>query len=109
MTGQTVKQNRRMALPTRQTPIRITSATIAANTATVTFDQPVVITGVPQYTTAEDGAAPTGATLTSPTTLQVTWASVVGEPVSMYIPFEDPAIRNRVGGFVADSVVPLAA
>ena len=94
-------------MPVKATPIRITSAAVVTTTATIELDQPVVLKGIPQYRFTDGGPVPTAASLTSPTTLVLTWAADPGDPTEILIPFEDPAIRNSVGGFVADSVVTL--
>ena len=95
--------------PTQKTPVRIVSASAsaAASVLTISFDQPVILKGVPQYTTDIAGATPTTAALTSPTTLALTFSAAVATATEVTIPFEDPGIRGAVGGFVADSTFPV--
>ena len=104
---QATKRNRDRVKPTQKTPVRIVSATAAGSVLTIVFDQPVILTGVPQYTTDIVGATPTTAALTSPTTLALTFSAAVATATEMTIPFEDPGIRSAVGGFVADSTFPV--
>ena len=93
--------------PTQKTPVRIVSVTAAASVLTITFDQPVILKGVPQYTTDIAGANPVSAAMTNPTTLALTFSAAVATATEVRIPFEDPGIRNAVGGFVADSTFPV--
>ena len=102
-----VKRNRERVKPTQKTPVRIVSASAATTVVTITFDQPVSLKGVPQYTTDIGGANPVSATLTSPTTLALTFSATVATATVVNIPFEDPGIRNAVGGFVSDSTFPV--
>ncbi len=95
------------ALPTRETPVRIESATAVGAVLTLTFDQPVVLKGTPKYTTDVAGATATSAVLTTPTTLAVTFSATIAAASEVTIPFQDPAVRNAVGGFVADSTFPV--
>ena len=93
----------------RPTPIRIVQASAAGTVLTLTFDQPVswMRELVPQYTTDVVGANPESAQLTTPTTLELTFSASIAAATVVTIPFEEPAIRNAVGGFVADSTFPV--
>jgi hypothetical protein len=98
---------RTVVRPKIETPIRIESASAALSLLTVVFDQPVVLKGTPAYTTDVAGAAPLSATLSNPSTVVITFDNDLTTATSMTVPFEDPAIRNAVGGFVADSTFPI--
>ena len=95
------------AMPKQKTPVRMVTAVAAASVLTITFDQPVILKGVPQYTTDIAGANPVSAAMTNPTTLALTFSAAVATATEVRIPFEDPGIRNAVGGFVADSTFPV--
>ena|SRR5687768_10331393 len=103
----TVKRTRERVKPRQATPVRIVSAAAAASVLTVTFDQPVVLKGLPQYTVDVAGANPLSAVLTAPTTLALTYSAAIAAATEVTIPFEDKSIRSAVGGFVADSSFPV--
>ena len=106
MLQSTVKRTRERVKPRQVTPVRIVSAVAAASVLTITFDQPVTLKGVPQYTTDVAGPTPVSAAMTGPTTLAITFSAAIAAATEVRIPFEDPGIRNAVGGFVADSTFP---
>jgi hypothetical protein len=87
--------------------IAITAATAATTIVTVTFDQPVSLQGVPQYTTDVAGADAVSAVLTSPTTIAITFDASVAAATELRIPYEEPAVRNASGGFVSTSTFPV--
>jgi hypothetical protein len=93
----------------KNTPVRIESATAAGSVITITFDQPVILRSgtVPQYTTDIAGASPVSAVMNNPMTMALTFSASVAAATEMTIPFEDPAVRNNSGGFVADSTFPV--
>jgi hypothetical protein len=93
--------------PQPTTAIKVTAVTVATNTVTVTFDQPVVLNDTPQYTTDVAGATPTSATKTSATTIAITFDASVAAATELNIPYEEPAVRNASGGFVSTSTFPV--
>lgn len=95
------KKNIQANQPQPTTPIGIVSAAPALSVLTIVFDQPVQLKGVPQYTTSVAGASPVSAALTSPTTLAVTFDADISLATTVNIPYEEPAVRNSSGGFVA--------
>jgi len=103
----TDKPSRDRVEPKTATPVRIASAAAAGSVLTVTFDQPVVLKGVPQYAVDVAGADPASAVLTDATTLALTFDAVIDAATEVTLPFEDPGIRSTVGGFVADSTFPV--
>ena len=107
----TDKPSRDRVEPKKATPVRISSASVAASVLTVNFDQPVVLNGTPEYATDVAGATPVAGSevMTTPTTLQLTFSAPIAAATELTIQFEDPAIRSAVGGFVADTMFPLAA
>jgi len=95
--------------PQPTTPINIVSAVKAASTVTITFNQPVTLKGVPQWTVVGAlGANPLSASLTSATVLVITYTAPVAAATAINIPYEDLSVRNTSGGFVANSTFPLA-
>jgi len=101
-----IKRTRDRIKLKQTTPVRIASVAKAAAVMTIVFNQPVVLKGIPQYTTNLAGVTPIAASMTNPTTLSLTFSATVATATTLNIPFEDPGIRNAVGGFVADSTFP---
>ncbi len=93
--------------PQPTTPISMTNAVAAGSVLTITFDQPVIMRGVPQYTTDVAGADPVSATLTSPNVLALTFDASVAAATVINIPYEEPGIRNSSGGFVSHTTFPV--
>jgi hypothetical protein len=93
--------------PRKTVPITTVSGVKAGSVITVTFNQPVALKGVPQYTTDVAGITVVTAVLTSPTVLTLTFSAAIAAATELRIPYEEPAIRNSSGGFVADSTVKL--
>lgn len=83
---------------TRRTPITIT-ATTPGDTTVVTFDQAVILTGIPQWPNNSDHV-PLTAVLSAPDELTLTYP-VPDTTTSITVPFEDPAVRNGAGGYVS--------
>jgi hypothetical protein len=93
----------------RPTPIRIASASASGSVLTVGFQMPIVLRGTPNYATDVAGAQPVSAQLADPMTLELTFDAAIDAATELTIPFEDPAVRHEEGGFVADTLFPLAA
>ena len=96
--------------PTRETQVRIVSAEAAGSVLTVTFDQPVVLRGTPKWTTDVAGdPEPVAVSAANPTlnTVEITFDAVIATATEITIPVADPAIRSKVGGFVADTTFAL--
>src|SRR5262245_23842232 len=89
--------------PQKTNPIKVSAVSAATTVLTVTFDQPIALTGVPAYTTDIVGAEPVSATMTGPTTIAITYDSSVAAATELNIPYEEPAVRNSSGGFVSTS------
>jgi hypothetical protein len=90
------------------TPVRISSASKSSTVATIVFNQPAALKGIPAWTTDIVGVHTTAATMTSPTTLSLTFSASIATATTLNIPVQDPSIRNAVGGFVADTSFPLS-
>ena len=104
--GRVEKRNRGRVEPKLPTAIRVVSAVAATTTLTLTFDQPVVLKGTPAYTTDVVGAEALSATSPSINTVVITFSASIAAASAVNIPGGDPAIRNKVGGFVADTTFP---
>lgn len=89
---------------TVRTPIQIVSVVTATDTFVVTYNQPVVYAGVPQYTAGGLGE-PVSAAHTSPAVVTLTYPSSTAD-LTMVVPFEDPFIRNSVAGYVLAGTYP---
>src|SRR5688572_30369978 len=101
---------KRNSIPNRPqptVPIGIVSATKNVAVLTVVFNQPVLLKGIPQITTNLAGVNPISAAITAPNTLTVTFSATIATATTMNIPYEEPAIRNSSGGFVAASTFPI--
>jgi hypothetical protein len=92
--------------PQPTSPISIISANAAGSTLTITFNGPVMLKGVPNYTTDVAGATPVTANLTGGNTLNILFSASIAAATTMTIPYEEPAIRNASGGFVSTSTFP---
>lgn len=101
--------NPKINQPERSTPITITDVEAAASVLTLTFDQPVSVTGTPGITTDVAGAEPVSAVQTSPNVVAITFDAAIAAATSLNIPYRDPAIRNSVGGYVISNTFPIAA
>src|SRR5690349_4024354 len=93
--------------PREATPVMITTITPGSSTLSVTVDQPVIIKGTPQWTLNIAGNVINVAVI-SPTEFQVNFDASVMSAAVVNIPFQDPSIRNAVGGYIAQSAFPLS-
>jgi len=86
----------------RRTPIVITDIADGSATTLVTFDQAVILKGTPAWT---DLSTPSitvnSATQTAANQVTLIWNAA--PTVAIAVPFEDPSIRNNVGGYVRNS------
>ena len=89
------------------TPIKIVSATAAGAVATVGFDQPIALSGIPAWTTDLVGVTAISAARTNATTIAITFSGAITTATEINIPYEDPAVRNASGGFVSTSTFPV--
>jgi hypothetical protein len=102
------KRSSSVTNPQATTPISVIDADKSASTITVTFDQPIALNGVPQYTTTVAGVTAISAVATSPTTIEITFSASIAAATALNIPYEDEAVRNTSGGFVSTSTFPLS-
>jgi len=83
----------------RRTPIIPEITGDASTSLTITFDQSVILKGFPHVT---DESTPSitvnGATQTAPNEVVLTFNAAPSAAIAW--PFEDPSIRNNVGGYV---------
>lgn len=95
----------------RRTPITVVDAAAdSGNLLTVTFDQAVVLAGVPNYTynaTAGAGVITNAAAVVGePTKVQLTGSVATAGLDDVTVPFEDPAVRNGAAGYVTPVTFP---
>jgi hypothetical protein len=90
--------------PQPTAPIAVTGATKATTKITLTFDQPVILNGVPDCTTDLAGVTALSAAKTGPDTIEITFSASVATATEVRIPYEEPGIRNASGGFVYTSI-----
>jgi len=108
MLSRTDKPGRGRVRQSKPTPVRILSATKNTTVLTLTFDQPVVLKGVPQYTTSVEGATAVSAESPSIDTVAITFSATIAAATTVTIPSPvEPAIRSVDGGYVADSTFPV--
>jgi hypothetical protein len=88
--------------------IKVTGVAKSGTLLTITFDQPVSLNGVPQYTTSVVGATAVSAIMTGMNTVAITFSATIATATSVTIPYEEPAVRNSSGGFVSTSTFPVA-
>lgn len=85
-----------------RTPIAITDFADGSATTAVTFDQAVVLSGTPAWRDlSSNSITVNSATQTAPNVVELIWNAA--PTVAIAIPFEDPAVRNSVGGYVRNS------
>ena len=96
--------------PAAPTPIGVVGTTFTGGALTVTFDQPVMLSGVPGYR-LDGGAEPASATSAervSPTSVRLTYPAGTAAG-GVVIPADDPAVTNATGGRVNGGTIYLAA
>jgi hypothetical protein len=102
--GRTELHNEGRVKKHQPTPVRITAAAAAGTVLTVTFDQPVVLKGTPNWTTDVVGATAVSAVSPSIDTVAITFSASIAAATEINIASPvDPAIRSKDGGYVADS------
>jgi hypothetical protein len=89
------------------TPIRIVSASGTGSVATIGFDQVIAMVATPQYTTDLPGVTAVSAVQTNPTTIAVTFSGAITSATALNIPYEEPGVRGKTGGFVSTSTFPV--
>lgn len=94
------RKGKASAVVTRPTPISVVSAVAQGPTLTVTFDQSVILRGIPRWPVGTPAALPTAATMPTPASVTLTYPVFVESQPAPAVPFEDAAIRNSRGGFV---------
>ena len=103
----TKRSNNVVNNPDRTVGISVTAACASGSVVTVTFDQAVLLTGVPAYTTDVALAEPVSAALTLPNVVAITFSASVAAATEVRIPYEEPSVRNSTGGFVSTSTFPV--
>jgi hypothetical protein len=83
----------------QRTEIQVVAVTVNSSAALVEFNQPVILKGVPQVA-RQGGVLPDTASINSTNTIVELQYPGVTTPTDVNFPFEDPGIRNNVGGYV---------
>lgn len=82
-----------------RTPIIPSVGAPASTSVTITFTEPVILKGFPAvFDTSTPTITVNNATRPTPTTVVLTFNAAPTGAITW--PFEDPAIRNQVGGYV---------
>ena len=97
-------QSRRTGTPSE---IRIVSSSAIDDVLTVTFDQPVVLTGVPAWRAG--AMLPVSAELASATVMRLTYPGPAGGSGGVSVPYDGRSISSATGGFVPAQTITLAA
>lgn len=100
------RKNNMVNLPQPTIGISIVSTSAAGSVLTIEFDGPVSLKGTPAYTTDIAGAVAVSAVAVGPDTIDVTFDMDVSAATVVNVPYEDHAVRNSSGGFVAPSGFP---
>jgi hypothetical protein len=85
-----------------RTPISVSDATVTTTQVDVTFDQPVILKGVPGWTSTSGVIV--SATSLSPTIVRTVW-TLTQAATLISCPFEDPGIRNSAGGYIRNATI----
>lgn len=101
--GRTEKRDDTRVRKAQPTPVRIVSAEVNLSVLTLTFDQPVVLKGTPQYAVDVALVSPLSASSPSIDTVAITFSADISLATEVAIPYVDPAVRSKDGGYVADS------
>lgn len=81
----------------RRTPINVNDTAVSGTGVDVTFDQTVILQGIPHYKSANNHY-PTGAVQDQDGIVNLEYGVTPTLPIT--IEFEDPAVRNKAGGYV---------
>ena len=109
MLNQNAKSRRGAVKPVAPTPVRILEATVSSPAVTITFDQPVRLSGLPAYGVDVGAGTVAQANQTAPNQVELVYSEVITGATTLTIPYQDPAIRSSAGGFVADTLYLMAA
>jgi len=71
----------------------------------IDFDQSIILSGIPQYYAVDSDEFPISVVLMSPTRIVLTFGLAPGS--TLRIPFEDPAVRNDIAGYVRPGDHPI--
>jgi len=86
----------------------VTAVVEATPVVTVTFDQPVILNGVPTtWVALTANLSPVSAEQTGPNEIELTFGASVAAMTGLKITPLDPAVRTRTGGFASASAFPV--
>src|SRR5215213_8978108 len=84
------RKNPLQTKPLSTTPIAVTGASATGSVLTVTYDQAVILTGTPAYTTDVVGATALSAVKSGINTIAITFGATIAAATEMRIPYEEP-------------------
>lgn len=91
----------------RRTPITFVWEVSTVN-ALVTFDQPVIYSGIlPAWDPGVMGADIVSVSQSGPAAFTITFDATIAAATEMTVGFEDPSFRNHAGGYVNAGPVPV--
>ena len=81
-------------------PILIVDVEVSSPSLLLTFDQAVALDGLPDFGVDVGGGTVTQATQPAPNQVELVFSAAIVGATTVTIPFRDPAIRSRSGGYV---------
>lgn len=88
-------------------PIKVSGTSMSGKVMTITFDQPVTLSGTPQFVPEGVIANVVSARQTAVNQVAITYDGSVVGATAVDVGYRDPAIRNASGGYVTATIVPL--
>ena len=93
--------------PPATVPILVAGTSVAGSSLTITFDQPVILSGTPAFKTDLSGIKAISAQQTADKTIVLTFDAPILGASLLDVGFRDPAVRNTSGGFVTATNIVL--
>ena len=94
------KTNYEPNLPPDSAAVLITNVVVASPVLTLTFDQRVMLNGLPGFSTDIGSGTVTQATQPAPNQVELVFSEAITGATTLNIPVRDPAIRGTTGGYV---------
>ena len=86
--------------PPDNNPVLITNVVVASPALTLTFDQPVVLDGLPGFGVDVGSGTVTQATQPAPNQVELVFSEAITGATTINLTVRDPAIRGAMGGYV---------
>jgi hypothetical protein len=81
-------------------PVVITAVTVSSPSLLLTFDQPVRLDGLPGFGVDVGSGTVIQANQPAPNQVELVFSAAITGATTVTIPYRDPAIRSRSGGYV---------